>query len=206
MIKILSTALLSLSLIACGNDSGVCDGSPYVGDQYDFWYGHRAASTYLDDVENSIEALNHAINDQHLLNKIEFDIRSTKDRELIIMHDSNTCRVNGIDQEVLYTSYKDLAPLKNGEKVPRFSDYVDVFLLNKSIYKKNIQVDVKNFDMSLLQEFIIHINKLKEYYNVSVTIFRKNADKMGLAGKCNILLKHNINPTYLSENGNKMCK
>jgi hypothetical protein len=172
-----------------------CYESPYVGDQLSFWYGHRAASTHLTDVENSIQALNHAIEDQDILNSIEFDIRTTKDDQFIIMHDPLTCRVNYEMQNVVNTDYLALAPLVNGENIPTLDDYIEVF--ENSDYEKIVQVEIKHVKPELISEFITRILRLKLRFEVKVMAFRYGAKISELKANCDLFKAAGINIQYI---------
>lgn len=80
---------------------------------------HRGAWKAANLPQNSIASLNQAI--KLGCEGSEFDIRMTKDEVLVINHDAE---YQGMDIEK--TNYKDLLkkPLKNGEPIPTFKDYL----------------------------------------------------------------------------------
>lgn len=86
--------------------------------------GHRgAAGLALENSHNSLlAALDHAID------AIEFDVRRTKDGQLVVMHDKNTRRISN---EKALVSHKTLAELqaiklKNGQQIPTLEEFFNV--------------------------------------------------------------------------------
>ncbi|MEW6116649.1 MAG: glycerophosphodiester phosphodiesterase family protein [Nitrospirota bacterium] len=74
--------------------------------------GHRGAKAY--EVENTLESFQKAI--ELGANAVEFDVRKTKDGELIIIHDDNLKRVFGDDIPVHLATLKELKQV-TGERI-----------------------------------------------------------------------------------------
>lgn len=69
--------------------------------------GHRGARAY--ETENTIESFKKAL--ELGVNAIEFDVRASKDKKLIVFHDDNLKRVFGKDVELNATTLKELKQL-----------------------------------------------------------------------------------------------
>ncbi len=102
---------------------------------------HRGASGYV--IENSIESFKKAIE----LNAdiIEFDIRKTRDDEIIVMHDKRLDRTSNGSGEIKDFTFEEIRKLrlKNGELIPTFWEALE-FIAGKSICK----VDIKDTGLS----------------------------------------------------------
>ncbi len=72
-------------------------------------YAHRGLFDNKKIVENTISAFKKALLDN--LN-IELDIRVTKDKKIIVFHDSNIKRLTGIDRLVKAMTYEELSKVK----------------------------------------------------------------------------------------------
>jgi len=85
---------------------------------------HRGYSAkYL---ENSLEAISHALNTE--AHMIEIDLRLTRDKYLIAMHDPTTGRTATENVKVEQTDLKELKaiPLKNGETIPTIGEILKI--------------------------------------------------------------------------------
>ncbi len=90
---------------------------------------HRGASKYYP--ENTMSAF---IGAKKLgADVIELDIQQTKDKKLIVMHDTNLKRTTGVDKDIWKTNYEEIKLLDagsflsdkfKGERVPLFEDVV----------------------------------------------------------------------------------
>jgi glycerophosphoryl diester phosphodiesterase len=105
---------------------------------------HRGDHTEVP--ENTIESYKRAI--KHSVDYIEIDLRTTKDSQLVIMHDESLLRMTGINAKVSALTYDSISKLsvrdalhpERGEyKVPTFRE---VLQLCKG--KINIYLDFKN--------------------------------------------------------------
>ena len=86
--------------------------------------GHRGAYRYPP--ENSLKSFSRAI---HLgAEYTEFDIRQSKDGEIVIMHDENTFRTTGFNGLIKNMTLKDLKELDcgEGEKIPTLHELIKI--------------------------------------------------------------------------------
>ena len=91
---------------------------------------HRAGAYWAP--ENTLTALNTAIADG--ADMAEIDVQQTRDRELIVMHDSNFKRTAGVDKNVWETDYDEVAKFDagsyysmyfEGEKIPKLEEMLE---------------------------------------------------------------------------------
>ena len=85
---------------------------------------HRGGRAEID--ENTLEAFQHAFDSGCWA--LETDVRFTKDKELIILHDGNFKRMCGIDrapEEMTAAEIRDLRT-KEGHKIPFLKDLVNL--------------------------------------------------------------------------------
>jgi glycerophosphoryl diester phosphodiesterase len=134
---------------------------------------HRGDHTELP--ENTLESYKRAI--KHRVDYVEIDLRTTKDSQLVIMHDESLLRMTGINAKVSSLTYDSISNLivrdashpEWGEyKVPSFRE---VLQLCKG--KINIYLDFKNASVSqayreIIEEkmqdhFIVYINSPKQF-------------------------------------------
>lgn len=82
--------------------------------------GHRGAAGLA--LENSAAAFRAAI--KHGVHAVEFDVRLTKDRQLVVLHDKSTRRVASLARLVHEHTLAELRriPLKNGEHLLSLDD------------------------------------------------------------------------------------
>ena len=101
--------------------------------------GHRG--TRVCD-ENTIYAFNKAL--KYGANYIEFDVRKTKDNQLIIIHDATLERTTngiGLIKNLTYDKINQFNTKINYEHVPLLSDVLEIF-----IDKINFMIDdFRNF-------------------------------------------------------------
>ena len=134
---------------------------------------HRGDHTEVP--ENTIESYKRAI--KHRVDYVEIDLRTTKDSQLVIMHDESLLRMTGINATVSSLMYDSLSKLivrdashpEWGEyKVPSFRE---VLQLCKG--KINIYLDFKNASVAqaykeilaekMQDKFIVYINSPKQF-------------------------------------------
>jgi len=98
---------------------------------------HRGASGYAP--ENSVEAFRKAI----LLRSdvVEFDVRTTRDGELVVAHDDSIGRVTDGSGAISALTLSEIQGynLANGEKIPTFYEVIEL-LMNRCVFK----IDVKD--------------------------------------------------------------
>jgi len=83
---------------------------------------HRGLHNAAQQVyENSMKAFSLAIDHGY---GIEMDVQFTKDKQLIVHHDSNTARICGVDRVIAQTDYADLPTIPDGSRIPLFSDFL----------------------------------------------------------------------------------
>jgi len=115
--------------------------------------GHRGA--LHEALENSLESFNKAISGGAA--RIEFDVQTTKDHHLVIMHDKSLRRTANVSKSVKNLSRAELKAINllNGEPVP-FLDEVLESLLGKVEFNIEIKsVALKDVDLlaKLLKKF-----------------------------------------------------
>jgi len=110
--------------------------------------GHRGAKGLV--TENTLESFETAI--KFGVNAIEFDVRATKDKKILIMHDENLKRVWGLD---FYIKDLTLKEIKNiSDKIPTLEEAID-YLKNK-VEKILIEIKEPGFEKSIVE-------KIKKY-------------------------------------------
>jgi hypothetical protein len=113
-----------------------------------------------DVPENSMESFKKAIENGYA---IELDVQLTKDKELIVFHDSNLLRVTGDSRDVKDVNYADLKDLKlenteetiQNEKityiVKEYNGKIGVFKENALIYTMDVHIfTLPEYDKNLL--------------------------------------------------------
>jgi glycerophosphoryl diester phosphodiesterase len=134
---------------------------------------HRGDHTEVP--ENTLESYKRAI--KHGVDYVEIDLRTTKDSQLVIMHDESLLRMTGVNTKVSSLTYDSISKLivrealhpERGEyKVPTFRE---VLKLCKG--KINIYLDFKNASVAqaykeiveekMQDQFIVYINSPKQF-------------------------------------------
>ena len=161
--KTILLGTLMLAQIACAAPKD-CDRNPTVrGLSY---FGHRFKSTSSGDIENSYKALEHAIRDDYIIAMYEMDIRTTKDGELVLMHDASTCVTTGINASVMDNTYEDLPILLDQSYVPKLKLVVDTFIERKDDITKPIMLDIKHIGQGNYYLFLSQAMRLEKYFKV----------------------------------------
>ena len=108
----------------------------YSGDR-PLIFGHRGSPTTI--TENTLESFEKAIDEG--VDALEFDIRLTKDKQIVIFHDSNLNRLAGINTKIQDLTYEQLQEIKleQGQIIPRLNDFVP--LLDKI---KAVNIEIKS--------------------------------------------------------------
>lgn len=172
---------------------------------------HRGASGYAP--ENTIASFNKAL--ELKANYIELDVQMTKDRELVVIHDTNIARTTNGSGEVREFTYEELKKYDagqwfhkkySGQKIPTLQDvlsnyYGKVGLLieikNPNLYpeiaerlatelKKHGIVGLKN-DKVIVQSFDIDL--LKQFKKILPNIPLGLLVKFRMQGISNVQLK-----------------
>ncbi|MGI9027971.1 MAG: glycerophosphodiester phosphodiesterase [Candidatus Saccharimonadales bacterium] len=85
--------------------------------------GHRGAGGI--EPENTIAAIEAAVNVG--VDIIEFDLRATKDRQLVLVHDSNLLRIAGTNKTVSDMTLAEISTTvtKSGQPIPTFAEALE---------------------------------------------------------------------------------
>lgn len=90
-------------------------------------YAHRGLHDKKRGIpENSLAAFSRAVRYGY---GMELDVRLTKDRQLVIMHDDNVKRMCGLDQKVIDMTLAQLRALRlsgTDEKIPLFTEVLEL--------------------------------------------------------------------------------
>ncbi len=72
--------------------------------------------------ENSLKAINYS--KEIGVDYIEFDVRVTKDKKLVVFHDKSLKRLAGVDYLIADLTLEDISKitLKSGEKIPTLDE------------------------------------------------------------------------------------
>ncbi len=148
--------------------------------------------------ENTIDALLYCLN-QEYISGVEFDIRITKDKNIIIYHDmlikDNAGNINTVKQ-------KNLSEIKNINKnIPTLEEF-----LKKVNSQKLLLIEIKeesdDFDIFIIKLF----NILKKYKNLNIYIcsfnyklIRKIKAKYSQY-KCGLIIGYLMNTNNISNN------
>jgi glycerophosphoryl diester phosphodiesterase len=136
---------------------------------------HRGDHT--EAPENTLQAYKNAIKNN--VDYIEIDLRTTKDSQLVIMHDENLLRMTGVNEKVSNLTLDALKQLRVREKshpdwgehtIPTFSE---VLKLAKG--RVNIYLDFKNASVEKAYQEILqnHMKRSFIVYNNSPLQFKQ---------------------------------
>lgn len=109
--------------------------------------GHRGARAY--ETENTIDSFRKAI--ELGANAIEFDVRLTKDKRLILCHDDNLKRVFGIDAKISEATLKELKIITKG-KITTLDEALG--FIDKKVEKILIELKEPGCEKKLINEII----------------------------------------------------
>ena len=132
--------------------------------------GHRG--TRVCD-ENTIYAFNKAL--RYGANYIEFDVRKTKDNQLIIIHDATLERTTngiGLIKNLTYNKINQFKTKINQEHVPLLSDVLEIFIdkINFMIElkEKNIRKELMNLmeKKDLIEHSIFSSRNLDDLHSI----------------------------------------
>lgn len=124
---------------------------------------HRGASRYAP--ENTLAAFEKA--KELGADWIELDVQQTKDRVLIISHDTSLKRVTGKNVKIADTNYEDIKnldagsffdPSYSGEKIPTISQVLD--FAKKADIKLIIEIKAQKSDVDLEKDLV---HQIKQY-------------------------------------------
>jgi glycerophosphoryl diester phosphodiesterase len=153
--------------------------------------GHRGAASAIVR-ENTIEALREG--KKAGADMLEFDIRLTKDKVPILIHDFTTLRTHGHRVIVSRTSLEDLQSRTTNQPITLLNDVLDEFYGNIIL---NIELKSRGAGkavVTLLEKS--YITSDKDWDNVLISSFR-GSELMAVrkhTKKANLGLLHNHNP------------
>ncbi|MFV3410589.1 glycerophosphodiester phosphodiesterase [Bdellovibrio bacteriovorus] len=140
--------------------------------------GHRMAtkSSGHSFPHNSLESLKDLIASE--VSTVEFDVRSTRDNELIIMHDSDTCSYGEKNVVISKTMLSEIPRMKGGFKVPTMQEVVGMlegrrFATVLVDMKAAGSDSIKRFE-DLVKDLIIDHDKVVILYDYSDRTLRKS--------------------------------
>ncbi len=120
------------------------------------FYAHRGLHT-KEIPENTMAAFHNAVSNGF---DIELDVRMTRDKKIVVFHDSSLKRLCGKDsiiEETYYDEIKDYKILNTKEKIPLLSD-----VLSSLPVETKYLIELK--PNKLAREFVsVFINLLKNY-------------------------------------------
>ncbi|MEM7827439.1 MAG: glycerophosphodiester phosphodiesterase family protein [Candidatus Aenigmatarchaeota archaeon] len=129
--------------------------------------GHRGARAY--EPENTLRSFKKAI--ELGANAIEFDVRETKDKKLVVIHDENIRRITGEDVLVKDLTLKEIKELNiDGEKIPLLEEALD--FIDKKVDK--ILVELKEVG---IEKKVLDAIKERKLENVIIVSFHEDAIK-----------------------------
>lgn len=124
--------------------------------------------------ENTVDAFLNAINNNY--NGIELDVRYTKDKEIVVIHDSFINRTSNGKGKVKNYTYKELLKYNFGSKeknakLPKLKDVI------KNVNNSIIFIELKEKIDYLTLESILDRNHSNQYYICSFN--KKYIDEIG---------------------------
>jgi len=141
---------------------------------------HRGANSIAP--ENTMKAFHKAI--EFEADYIEFDVHMTKDREIVIMHDSNTYRTTGRKIKINEAILEDLKQLDcgEGEKIPTLRELIGI-----SKGKIGLQCEIKAKGITdkvvdlLREEDIIESTLISSFYHKELIKIKNIEPKLKVA-------------------------
>ena len=109
----------------------------FYPDNRPFIFGHRGSPTNI--TENTLASFKKAAEDG--VDGLEFDVRLTKDKQIVIFHDSDLQRLAGVDKKIQDLTYEKLQEIKleKDQTIPLLDDFIP--LLNKI---KAVNIEIKS--------------------------------------------------------------
>jgi len=115
--------------------------------------GHRGARAY--EIENTLESFKKAI--KLGANAIELDVRQSKDRKLVVIHDDNLKKVFGKDILVSQVTLKDLKQLTEN-KIPTLEEALE--FIDREVEKILVELKEVGYEKKVLE--VVKKEKLKD--------------------------------------------
>ena len=142
--------------------------------------GHRGASAYMP--ENTIESFKKAV--ALGVDAIEFDIRKTRDKEIIVFHDETLEKLNGSTNRIQNLSLEQIKELDvKGQSIPTLQEALDFINQNnilavidfkESGMEQKVFDRVKERDMndsviftSSIGKVLINIRQISKYIDLA---------------------------------------
>lgn len=146
-----------------------------------YWQSHRGGGGY-EAPDNTLFSVKYGWS---LRGIPEVDVRLTKDRKVICLHDNTLARTTDAPAEVADLPVKELdfptirqydagskfSPANAGEKVPELRE---VFELMRHDPDKMLYADIKNYDAELFPVLLEEFGKLVDEYGVASQIIIAN--------------------------------
>lgn len=104
-------------------------------------------------VENTLLAFEGAVNDNQ---PFEFDVRLSKDEQVIVFHDDDLNAMFGINKKINQLTYEELNKVSNDFHFPKLKEVLD--LVNEKV---GIMIEIKSNKVGVLEQKVIDI--LKNY-------------------------------------------
>jgi glycerophosphoryl diester phosphodiesterase len=152
--------------------------------------GHRGAAGLAP--ENTIEAIAAGI--AAGADMIEFDIRATKDGELVVIHDARLLRTHNRRESIANLTYAQLAEMTKDKPVPLLTDVLDKFY---GVALLNIELKSRGAGLALIQLLKKrYIKKSSDWDNIIISSFMgyELVRIRRVAKKANLALLHDRNP------------
>jgi glycerophosphoryl diester phosphodiesterase len=128
--------------------------------------GHRGARAYAP--ENTLTSFKKAI--EIGVDAVELDVRKTKDKQLVVIHDADVKRTTngeGLVSELTLKEIKNLLT-EGGEKIPTFEETLD-FL------DKKVKIFVELKEAGVEEQVLTAVHKKSLEKNVVITSFLEDA-------------------------------
>ncbi len=164
-------------------------------------YAHRGANRLFP--ENTAYAFEKAI--EQGATHIETDVRCTKDKKIIVFHDSNTQRVLGGDKEISDLNLKELQKqnlstrfMENNKGITSIPATYILTLeeLLERFPKTHFNIDIKDKDARIVKQVIEILQTKNDYKRVLLTSFHsanfKNILKYRYKGEVGVSIKELI--------------
>ena len=145
--------------------------------------GHRGACGYYP--ENTLLSIAKAI--EMGVDGIEFDVRATSDKVVILFHDERLDRLTGVKGFVHEKTYEFISRLKvRGEKIPRLSEVLEF------LKKYNITVFIEIKDPEIIDQVVNEIENyglknrvyIISFYHHCLKIAKNKGFKIGFIFVC----------------------
>ncbi len=122
--------------------------------------GHRGASG--EAPENTLKSFEEAIKSKEAINAIELDVRRTKDKKLIVMHDEKLKRLAHIDKYVSELTLDEIKSIDiQGEKIPTLKEAIE--LIDHRVKHILIEIKEPGYEEEILKE-------IKEVKDIAIII------------------------------------